>query len=314
MSGFATDLARSARRAGLFGVVSSASAIFLTASLGAAELKVGEDAREAVALTVYNQDLALISESRSLDLPKGRSKVAIEGLPISLMPQTALIGGAGFRVLEQSFDNNLISQQKLLEASVGKEVRVIRTQPTTGEETLVTARLVSITQGIVLQIGDRIETGVPGRLVFDEIPEGLREKPTLLAEVESEAGGSSELALRYLTGGLSWSADYVAELNEAEDHLDLSAMVTLRNNTGSAFDDATLRLVAGQVNRRTPVRQQPKMMMLEARAAPAASAVADVSAPQSVGDRYVYDLERPISVGARETKQINLLSADGVAV
>lgn len=309
-----TGLARSACRAGVLGLVSSASALFLTASLGAAELKVGETARQAVALTVYNQDLALISERRSLDLPQGRSKVAIEGLPASLMPQTALIGGAGFRVLEQSFDNNLISQQKLLEASVGKEVRVIRTHPTTGEENLVSARLISITQGIVLKIGDRIETGIPGRLVFDEIPEGLREKPTLLAEVESESGGAGELALRYLTGGLSWSADYVAELNEAEDRLDLSAMVTLRNNTGSAFDDATLRLVAGQVNRQTPVRQQPKMMMMEARAAPAASAVADVAAPQSVGDRYVYDLERSIAIGARETKQINLLAADSVAV
>lgn len=309
-----TGLARSACRAGVLGFVSSASAVFLTASLAAAELKVGEEARKAVALTVYNQDLALISESRSLDLPQGRSKVAIEGLPASLMPQTALIGGEGFRVLEQSFDNNLISQQKLLEASVGKEVRVIRTHPTTGEESLVTARLISITQGIVLQIGDRIETGVPGRLVFDEIPEGLREKPTLLAELESEAGGASELALRYLTGGLSWSADYVAELNEAEDRLDLSAMVTLRNNTGSAFDDATLRLVAGQVNRQTPVRQQPKMMMMEARAAAAAPAVADVAAPQSAGDRYVYDIQRPITIGARETKQINLLAADSVAV
>lgn len=309
-----TGLARPACHAGLFGLVSSASAVFLTASLAAAELKVGEDARQAVALTVYNQDLALISESRSLELPQGRSKVAIEGLPANLMPQTALIGGAGFRVLEQSFDNNLISQQKLLEASVGKEVRVVRSHPTTGEESLVTARLISITQGIVLQIGDRIETAVPGRLVFEEIPAGLREKPTLLAEVESEAGGASELALRYLTGGLSWSADYVAELNEAEDRLDLSAMVTLRNNTGSAFDDATLRLVAGQVNQQTPQPKQQLLMAAQARGAMMESAAADVSAPQSVSDRYLYDIQRPITIGAREAKQISLLAADSVAV
>lgn len=305
----------SARRAGLSGVAAGVLMTALATASGAAEVKIGEEARSAVALTVYNQDLALISETRRFELPSGQSKLAIEGLPANLLPQTARIDGEGLRVLEQSFDANLVSQQRLLEASVGKEIRVIRTHPTTGEETLVTARLISISQGIVLQIGDRIETSVPGRLVFDEIPAGLREKPTLLAQVESEAGGSSELVLRYLTGGLSWSADYVAELNEAEDRLDLSAMVTLRNNTGSAFDDAALRLVAGQVNLQTRSPQpSPPMMMTRAKGAMMESAEADMSAPQSVSDRYVYDLARPVTVGARETKQINLLSADGVAV
>jgi len=284
----------------------------MTAS--AAELRVGEEARNAVSLTVYNQDLALISETRRLNLPKGRTKVAIEGLPESLLPQTALIGGQGFRILEQSFDANLISQQKLLEASVGKEVRVVRTHPTTGEETLVTARLISITQGIVLQVGDRIETGIPGRIVFDEIPEGLRDKPTLLADIQSEAGGASELALRYLTGGLSWSADYVAELNEAEDRLDLAAMVTLSNNTGSGFEDASLRLVAGQVNQQTRMPQQAMMKAQQRFESLAGGASADMSAPQSVSDRYVYDLERRVAIGPRETKQISLLSAKSVEV
>lgn len=304
----------SARRAGLSGVAAGLLVTALSMGSMAAEVKIGEDARSALALTVYNQDLALISETRRFELPGGRNKLAIEGLPASLLPQTARIGGEGFRVLEQNFDANLVSQQRLLEASVGQEVRVIRTHPTTGEETLVTARLISISQGIVLQVGDRIETSVPGRLVFDKIPEGLREKPTLLAEVESETGGSGELALRYLTGGLSWSADYVAELNEAEDRLDLSALVTLRNNTGSAFDNATLRLVAGQVNLQTRSPQPSPPMMMRAKGAMMESAAVDMSAPQSVSDRYVYDLARPVTIGARETKQISLLSADGVAV
>ncbi|WP_282605864.1 DUF4139 domain-containing protein [Pelagibius sp. Alg239-R121] len=308
-----TGFANLAKRAGFSGATAAVLTVSLVMTAMAAELKIGEDARKTVALTVYNQDLALISEIRGLELPKGRTKVAIEGLPANLLPQTALIGGEGFRVLEQSFDANLISQQKLLEASVGKDVRVIRTHPTTGEETFVTARLISITQGIVLQIGNRIETNVPGRLVFDEIPEGLREKPTLVAEIESAAGGAGELALRYLTGGLSWSADYVAELNEAEDRLDLSAMVTLRNSTGSEFEDATLRLVAGQVNQQTPKPKQA-MMAMRAQGAMMESAEADMSAPQSAGDRYVYDLERAVAIGARETKQISLLSANGVAV
>lgn len=305
----------SARQAGLSGVaVSVLVTAFATVSM-AAEVKIGEDARSAVALTVYNQDLALISETRRFELPSGQSKLAIEGLPANLLPQTARIGGEGFRVLEQSFDANLVSQQRLLEASVGQEVRVIQTHPTTGEETLINARLISISQGIVLQIGDRIETSVPGRLVFDRIPEGLREKPTLLAQVESEAGGSSELVLRYLTGGLSWSADYVAELNETEDRLDLSALVTLRNNTGSAFANAALRLVAGQVNLQTSSPQPSSpMMMMRSEAKFAGAAQSDMSAPQSVSDRYVYDLARPVAIGARETKQISLLSADGVVV
>ncbi|TQV83262.1 DUF4139 domain-containing protein [Denitrobaculum tricleocarpae] len=310
-----TGIMTSARRAGITGAVAGVLVTTLAAASLAAEVRVGEDARSTVSLTVYNQDLALISETRRIDLPSGQSKLAVVGLPASLLPQTARIGGEGFRVLEQSFDANLVSQQRLLEASVGQDVRVIRTHPTTGEETLVTARLISVSQGIVLQIGDRIETSVPGRIVFDRIPEGLREKPTLVTSIESQAGGESELALRYLTGGLSWSADYVAELNEAEDRLDLSAMVTLRNNTTSRFEDAALRLVAGQVNLRThaPADSSPAMMM-RSEAKFAGAAEADMSAPQSVSDRYVYDLARPVAIGARETKQISLLSADGVAV
>ena len=310
-----TGSVQALRRAAMTGAAAGVLAAALTSVAFAAEVKVGEDARKAVSLTVYNQNLSLIGETRRISLEAGESKLAIVGLPASLLPQTARIGGEGFKVLEQSFDANLVSQQRLLEASVGQDVRVVRTHPTTGEESLVTARLISVAQGIVLQIGDRIETSVPGRLVFDAVPEGLREKPTLIAAVDSAAGGETELALRYLTGGLSWSADYVAELNEAEDRLDLSALVTLRNDTTSQFKDATLRLVAGQVNMQTaaPV-DSPAMMMARSEAKFAGAPEADMSVPQSVGDRYLYDLARPITIGARETKQISLLAADNVAV
>lgn len=309
-----TGFVQSLRCTAMTGAVAGVLTVALTSIALAAEVKVGEDARKAVSLTVYNQNLSLIGETRRISLQAGQSKLAIVGLPASLLPQTARIGGEGFTVLEQSFDANLVSQQRLLEASVGQDVRVVRTHPTTGEESLVTARLISISQGIVLQIGDRIETTVPGRLVFDGIPEGLREKPTLIASVDSAAGGETELALRYLTGGLSWSADYVAELNEAEDRLDLSALVTLRNDTTSQFKDATLRLVAGQVNLQTSAPVDSSAMMMRSEAKFASASQADMSAPQSVGDRYLYDVARPITIGARETKQISLLSADGVAV
>ncbi|MEE8534588.1 MAG: DUF4139 domain-containing protein [Kiloniellales bacterium] len=200
----------------------------------------------------------------------------------------------------------------MLEAAVGKNVRIVRTHPETGEETLIDARLLGASEGPVLQVGDRIETGLPDRIVFDRLPEGLRERPTLVASVDSARAGETELELSYLTGGLSWAADYVAELNPAEDRLDLTALVTLTNRSGADFKDATLRLLAGEVGRAEEIRVRRSRVQLMANESFAASpALADV-APQAVSDRYLYRIERPVDLANRETKQVRLFSASGV--
>ncbi|MFQ6017299.1 MAG: DUF4139 domain-containing protein [Kiloniellaceae bacterium] len=275
----------------------------------AAERSVGADARTAVTVTIYNRDLGLVSERRRVALAEGENRLALKDVSAALRPETVLLRGPGFHLIEQSFVFDLLTPQRLLEDSVGKDVRVVRTHPQTGEETLVDAELLSIAQGPVLRIGDRIETTVPGRIVFDRLPEGLRQRPTLLARLESASGGETELEFSYLTGGLSWAADYLAELNAAEDALDLTGLITVTNRTGIGFADAAVRLVAGEVSQAYDVRPlSGAQVMAEAAAAPAAPA------PQALGDRYLYDLGRRVNLAPRETKQVTLLRAENVRV
>jgi len=277
----------------------------------AAEQRVGEETRTGLDLTVYNQDLALISERRKVTLRQGVNTLALEGVSAALRPETALLRGADVRLIEQSFAFDLITPRRLLEASVGQDVRVVRTHPQTGEETVVEAHVLGTAEGPVLRIGDRIETGVPGRIVFDRLPEGVRERPTLLASIESASDGESEIELNYLSGGLSWRADYVAVLNDAADHLDLTGLVTLSNTSGTTFRDATLRLVAGDVNTASPVRARKEMQTL---AMTESAAYMSPPAPAAASDRYLYRIDRPVTVADRETKQIVLLTAQRVAV
>src|SRR4029079_3114414 len=121
--------------------------------------------------------------------------------------------------------------------------------PKTGIETAETATVLAANGGVVLKIGDRIETGLPGRIVYDSVPANLRDRPTLVTDLNAARGGSQTMELSYLSGGLAWKADYVAELNAADNALDLNGWVTLTNRSGTAYPKAKLQLVAGDVNR-----------------------------------------------------------------
>jgi hypothetical protein len=115
-----------------------------------------------------------------------------------------------------------------------RSVRIVRTHPTTGAESIETATVLAASQGVVLKIGERIETGLPGRIVYDGVPANLRDRPTLVSDLDAARAGAQTLELSYLTGGLSWKADYVAELNAADNALDLNGWVTLTNTSGTA--------------------------------------------------------------------------------
>jgi len=274
------------------------------------EVSLGADARQSVGLTVYSGDLALVDEVRRVTLPVGRSRVALGDIGTGLRPETAILGGPDLRILERVFAFDLLTPQRLLEAAVGSKVRVVRTHPETGAEEVLEAELLAIAGGPVLRIGDRIETAEPGRIVFDQLPPGLRERPTLLAEIEAGRAGPHDLSLSYLTGGLTWRADYVARLDQSGTRLDLTGLVTIANNSDANFEDASLRLVAGVVNQAGPA-PRPKVARMVAMESMAA---ADMPAQEAASDRYVYSYDRPVDLAKRETKQLTLLEAGGVAV
>jgi hypothetical protein len=271
--------------------------------------------RVGVSLTVYQQDLGLVRDRRRVTFADGANTLAFAGVSLRLMPQTARLAvrdGAPLSVFEQSFETELLNYPNLLEAAVGQRVRLVRTNEETGAETVREAELLAARDGIVLRVGDRIETAPAGRLVFDSIPAGLRPQPTLVAGLRAEGEGAREIELAYLTGGLGWSADYVATLGPDEDRVDLTAWATVRNDTDSAFADAALALIAGEVNRVSGAPVPQPMPKAERAVAMAMAAPPDVSqAP--VGDYHLYRIGRPIDLARGQHKQVLLLQRDGVA-
>ena len=268
--------------------------------------------REATAVTVYNSDLALVKEVRHVDLASGLNRLSLREVSAQMRPETALLKattGKPLELVEQNFDFDLLTPAKLLDKYVGREVTVIRTNPASGTETREKATVLSAGQGTVLRFADRIETGAPGRLAFDNVPANLRDRPTLSVLLDA-AGGKQNVELSYLTSGLSWNADYVANLSSDGTKLDLSGWVTLTNKSGTAFDNATLQLVAGNIN-----RVQERSGVFPMAAAPMrAKAYEAAPREEALGDNHLYTFERPTSIADNQTKQLALLSAANVPV
>ncbi len=273
------------------------------------------DQRE-VAVTIYNDQLALVKDLRSVRLNSGFNKLAFREVSAHMRPETALLRSLdypdGFQLIEQNFNFDLLTPQKLLEKYVGKKVRVVKTHPKTGKETYLDAVVLSVNNGVVLRIGEQIETGIPGRIVFDEVPGNLRDRPTLVLQLNSSTSEQQQLQLSYLTSGLSWKADYVAELNQTDDFVDLTGWVTLTNQSGTTYKNANLQLVAGDVNRvqNELVRASRKLDMV------AADALAEESnmVEEGLFEYHLYTLQRPTTISDNQTKQVSLLSATKIPV
>jgi hypothetical protein len=286
---------------------------FCSGASTADEIRSTLNDQQSVAVTIYNGDLALVKDQRKVKLQNGLNSLALHDVSAQIRPETALlrsISHAGsFSTLEQNFNFDLLTAEKLLEKYVGKNVLVVKTHPTTGAESTEQATVLSANNGVVLKIGNRIETGIPGRIVYADVPANLRDRPTLVTQLNNKTAAEQTIELSYLTGGLGWKADYVAELNPKEDSLDLSGWVTLTNTSGATYNNAKLQLVAGDVNR---VQHYAQPMMKAMRAE---MMVADAAAPmaeESLLEYHLYTLDRPTTIAENQTKQVALLSASGV--
>ncbi len=291
----------------------------LPALLAAQETATTLKDQKALAVTIYNDNLALVKDTREVRLPKGETRLAFEEVSAQIRPETALLRNLtapkDFWVAEQNFDFDLLTPQKLLDKYVGKQVTVVRSVPNAdgagAKEVRESATVLATNGGVVLQFADRIETSIPGRIVYPGVPANLRARPTLVISLHSGAEKAQKLELSYLTGGLSWRADYVANLTPDEKTLDLSGWVTLTNQSGAAYPDATLQLVAGDVNRVRQARVDGLAMM-----APAAKAMERAPQMQEEGlfEYHLYTLDRPTTLASNQTKQVALLSAGAVPV
>jgi hypothetical protein len=271
--------------------------------------------QKEVSVTIYNDNLALVKDRRSLELPVGESTLAFREVSAMMRPETALLQNGSQQqdlvVIEQNFDFDLLTPQKLLEKYVGRTIGIIKTHPTTGEETEEKGTVLSTNNGVVVRVGDRIETGMSGgRLIFPDVPENLRDKPTLVMQLASKTAAPQDLELSYLTGGLGWQADYVAELDNDESRLNLLAWVTLTNTSGTSYKNARLQLVAGDVHQVAPVFEK---RFSEQAVDITYAAEAPRMAQESLFEYHLYTLARPTSILENQTKQVALLQAENIS-
>lgn len=265
-----------------------------------------------LALTIYNNNLALVRDERSIVYPKGRATIELPGVSSQINAPTVTFQAPGVGIIEQNFDFDLLTPAKLMEKAVGKTVKIVRTNPASGKETTQTAKVLSVNNGVVVKIGDRIEVlrddNLPTRVIFDRVPDNLRADPTLSVLVDSNEAGRKNTTLTYLTGGLGWSADYVALFDEGQGEMDFQGWVTLTNNTETSFHDAKVQMVAGDVasannnNRRNTPRRSGSSSVR--------SGGNEATNEARLGDNYLYPLAGQTTVASRQTKQVAFVDAD----
>jgi hypothetical protein len=196
--------------------------------------------------------LAMISETRTIDLPVGTVTILFRGVAETIVPQSAKLESLPGNIRETNFDYRLIGPGELVANSIGKSVRLIRTDRQTGNVSEQRGTLLAGPQGVLLDIEGRIEalgcSGASERLVFDEVPTSLTAHPTLSATVNVTKAGRHRVRLSYLAIGLDWSADYVARIHADGKKLDLSGWITLANKQRTSFADAQVHVVAGNVS------------------------------------------------------------------
>lgn len=268
-----------------------------------------------VALTIYNSNIGLVKDVREITLAEGDNELQFMDVAAQIMPPTvhikSLTDAQGLRVLEQNYEYDLLSPEKLMEKYVGKEVKLLDKNYYTGQEQVVTATLLSTTGSPIYQVGNEIHIGVPGRVILPQLPENLIAKPTLVWLLRGTAAGKQKIEASYLTGDITWQADYVTVLNADDTKADLSGWVTIDNKSGATYKNATLKLVAGDVH-----RVEPKVMYERAMAMDAAQAAPPPPQFKEEGffEYHLYTLDRPATVKDNQTKQMALLSATGIPV
>src|SRR6266436_411621 len=270
-----------------------------------------------LAVTVYNSNIALVRDVRQLALPGGAFRLKFMDIAATVNPATvhfrSLNDPEKLGVIEQNYEYDLLEPAKLLHKYVGKEVTLVRSYQENGttKHEEIKATLLADNNGPVWKIGNDIVTGIYSESYrFPEVPANLYERPTLLMSLENSGARKHQIEASYLASNLSWNADYVLTVGRDDKAADLDGWVTLVNNSGTAFHNARLQLVAGELNR-LPVPSAP----VNSRAQVVAGMVAKEQFQQEAFSEYhLYSLGRRTSVEDKETKQISLLQGTGVPV
>jgi hypothetical protein len=230
-----------------------AAAFLMLPALALGQAEVISPRPDAVSITIYRDLFALITETRTVDLPADAHTLSFEGVVETLIPESAVVAELGRGLEERNYDYDQLTPNTMLEKSVGKTVTLTRTMPGSGKVKQVRATIVSANPaGIVLRTEQGNEamhcSGIPEHLTFDEIPADLHPKPKLSIRLAAGTPGKRTIRLSYLAQGFAWSSDYVARLNATGNRMDIRGWVTLRNFTAANFRQANVQVVAGKLH------------------------------------------------------------------
>lgn len=269
----------------------------------------------AVSVTIYNNDLALVRDTKTIKLVKGIQSVEVDNVAskidaTSVLPKF-LSNANKINILEQNFDFDLVNPEKLLSKYIGENIEIERT----GEDKRgkLTGKLLAIYGGLVLQTENKLILNPQGEISLSKLPEDLRLKPTLVWLLESEVEGNNQLEISYQTSGISWNADYVLVTNEKDTLADITGWVTINNNCGATFKDTKLKLVAGDINRVSQDRYAGKRLM----ALPMAMQTDEANSSfqeKSFFEYHIYELQRKSTLKDKEIKQIEFISAKNIPI
>jgi len=270
--------------------------------------------QQNVSVTIYNSNVGLVKDIRLIDFKTGIHELKFMDVAAKIDPTTvhikSLINGSSLDVLEQNYEYDLLSPQKLLEKYVGQKVQLATFNNETKKEEIIEATLLSTQGGNIFQINDRIHIGHYGRILLPKIPENLIPQPTLIWMLENRLSRPQKVEASYLTSGINWKADYVTVLNKLDTLTDLTGWVTIDNRSGATYQNALLKLVAGDIH-----RVQGEMRMDYARPMAAAKeASSQQFKEESFFEYHLYTLDRRTTIKDNQTKQMSLLDAHQVPV
>ena len=307
------------KRMMLFGLMVWSLVVMATAVSAQEETPIEPGDESDVAVTIYNQGSALIRDRRSIDLATGVNVVnftdvaaLIDATSVSFV---SLTDPDGTIVLEQNYIYDLVNTEALLERYLDETIEVTLIT-LSGEQNVIRGQLLSGRGGDIILRAENdevvvIRAGNARDIRFPELPQGLITRPTLRWLIRSEEGVTQDVELTYLTGGLSWTADYNLLLNPDNTALDLNGWVTLNNTSGTAYEDAQLKLVAGDVN-----RVQPDVVMfgdeMRAQAVPMAAEADSGVVQREFFEYQLYEVGRPVTIGDNETKQVEFVTGTDV--
>jgi len=223
------------------------------ATVRAQQIEVVSPQPDNVSVTIYRDLFALVTETRTVDLPEGPVTVSFEGVVETLLPASAVATDIGRPLAERNFDYDALTPNNLLARSIGKGVTIMRTLPGSGKVAQVRATVVAANDaGITLRTDQGNEvlhcSGLPEHLTFDEIPGDLHARPKLSIQLAAGQPGKRTIRLSYLARGFAWKAAYVAHLNNTGNRMDLTAWITLQNLTQASFRGAQVQVVAGKLH------------------------------------------------------------------